>query len=489
MDMPKSNGICFDDAYVNDKFENMIKARHQNCYLKLPYKLNVSQNDIIREGYSLKDYVRKLNGFVQSYYYKSGSYLTLKLALLKLAINGVNTGKMIFLIGSGGDGKGMEAILDRNILGENNCTTLDCGIFTERLEFRRSGHFGWNKVAIRIQEFNNDRRIISDIWKRFVSGEDIDLRVNYGFTVKLSFGSSMKIQELNYECIPIIEEKTSCTKNDEYCNQLKRRVICAKIGKGTLVHNPEEVNHEEGMFLYIPQDELEEFLSDKVTASLFFKYYCMPFFKKYSLDDCKKMVNNLDSIDNQLELDTVWLAKKLSGIDNDITTSDSPSLHIESEENTNTSHAIFKANDIIANVHSAMPDHLRMIKQFRIHRCPLIPVSRGPEKGKKGSPQIKKALKFDELIEISNLKLFKKIPKSDDYDMLVLNYKKFVICYEKYGGVRAFGDWNQWGDTFEYRTIQQPWIESQENEDKIVLQIPTKRKMVRQVRLYNSTSV
>ena len=40
------------------------------------------------------------------------------------------------------------------------------------------------------------------------------------------------------------------------CNQLKRRIIASYVGHATLVHNNEDICHEEGRFLYIPQDEL-----------------------------------------------------------------------------------------------------------------------------------------------------------------------------------------------------------------------------------------
>ena len=57
---------------------------------------------------------------------------------------------MLFEIGSGGDGKAMEAILDRTVLGEENCAQLDCGVFTSGEEFRKSGHFACNKLSVRI---------------------------------------------------------------------------------------------------------------------------------------------------------------------------------------------------------------------------------------------------------------------------------------------------------------------------------------------------
>ena len=57
---------------------------------------------------------------------------------------------MLFEIGNGGVGKGMEAILEQNVLGEANTCSLDCGIFTDRAEFRKSAGFGSQKVSIRI---------------------------------------------------------------------------------------------------------------------------------------------------------------------------------------------------------------------------------------------------------------------------------------------------------------------------------------------------
>ena len=70
--------------------------------------------------------------------------------MLHLALRRIGTSKMLFEIGSGGDGKAMEAILDRAVLGEENCAQLDCGVFTSREEFRKSGHFACNKLSVRI---------------------------------------------------------------------------------------------------------------------------------------------------------------------------------------------------------------------------------------------------------------------------------------------------------------------------------------------------
>ena len=83
---------------------------------------------------------------------------------------------MLFLVGSGGDGKAMEALLDQGVLGQHNCAYLDSDIFYSKSEFRKSGHFALDKLAIRIQEFQNGKSLCSDTWKKFISGETMDLR-------------------------------------------------------------------------------------------------------------------------------------------------------------------------------------------------------------------------------------------------------------------------------------------------------------------------
>ena len=77
----------------------------------------------------------------------------------------------------------MEGVLEKSLLGNDNWAALDFNVFVEKQEFRKSGHFAWNKIAIRVQESSNDKLIRGEIWKRFATGEQIDLRPNYGQTV------------------------------------------------------------------------------------------------------------------------------------------------------------------------------------------------------------------------------------------------------------------------------------------------------------------
>ena len=55
----------------------------------------------------------------------------------------------------------------------------------------------------------------------------IGISVNYGLTCNWEFAMSLKTQELNYENIPVVEERRA-PDSDEECQQRKRRVICAR---------------------------------------------------------------------------------------------------------------------------------------------------------------------------------------------------------------------------------------------------------------------
>ena len=113
------------------------------------------------------------------------------------------------------------------------------------MEFRKSAELAWNKANIRVQEMENHGHFIADVWKRFVVDEEIDCRVNYGFTSKRCFGAALKVQELNFENIPVIEESRDRNKS---CEQLRRRVVCFMMGKASFTTKAEEVNHDQESF-------------------------------------------------------------------------------------------------------------------------------------------------------------------------------------------------------------------------------------------------
>lgn len=58
--------------------------------------------------------------------------------------------------------------------------------------------------------------VIDDIWKRFISGEEIFLRENYGTTRAEKFESSIKTQEINPHNVPKIDHIKSNNANKTY---------------------------------------------------------------------------------------------------------------------------------------------------------------------------------------------------------------------------------------------------------------------------------
>ena len=275
------------------------------------------------------------------------------------------TAKMIFGIGRGGDGKGMAAVLDTALFGNEASATLDCGVFLDRMEFRKSAELAWNKACIRIQEMDRSDHFVADIWKRFVVDEEIDCRVNYGFTSKRRFGSALKVQELNFENIPVIEESRDRQKS---CEQLRRRIVCFMMGKATYTTRDELVNPKEGTFRYIPQDELKSFLSHPVTAAIFLRDWCIPCFQDNSTQECLDMINDLEAVHPDVERDTQWLALCLSG-----SSTPPPGDIID---------MVSESNGRVLDAHEATP-WKRVIREYLILKVESLPGHMSSYKGKR----------------------------------------------------------------------------------------------------------
>ena len=355
---PHNQGICFEDVYLGANWREGVRRRENNCYVGLGYSYNVSE-EACGPGRTLGDYRKTLRTFVESFYYKNESLFAVQLANMFLALNSISTHKIIFEVGAGGDGKGMEMKLHAAVLGQNNCTTLDPNVFTEPTEFRKSGHFCWGKLLCRLQEMKKRTNFESDIWKRWVAGEEIDVRCNFGQTQKLSFGGSMKVQDCNFENIPIIERKaTTDADQKDYCEQIYRRVICAVVGKATLTEDADKVDEDKGVFLKLPPNVLAQFLEDRVTAGLFMREYCVEFWKNYGLDGCEKL---LATPPEALRSTTEWLSRKLSGVDEE----ESP------EDATDDTH-------LLIAIHTALkPSEKEVVAQWRVEATVEIP---GPRK-------------------------------------------------------------------------------------------------------------
>ena len=140
------------------------------------------------------------------------------------------------------------------------------------------------------------------------------MRVNYGFTSKREFSRSLKAQELNYGNIHAIEEKQDRDQAESRV-QLKRRIICAKVGYARYVDDFSAAYHANGEFTRIPTDQLKSFLKHPSTRSIYMKDYVSEFDKEYATEECICMILNPWMVDKKIATDTEWLALRLSGME------------------------------------------------------------------------------------------------------------------------------------------------------------------------------
>ena len=73
-----------------------------------------------------------------------------------MSFNGKDDCKMTFECGKGGDGKGREFVFEKALFGDN-FGSLDCGVFLDRAEWRRSVYRDMHNVWLGVPpcwEFN-----------------------------------------------------------------------------------------------------------------------------------------------------------------------------------------------------------------------------------------------------------------------------------------------------------------------------------------------
>ena len=107
-----------------------------HCYLRLEYPYFYENTMQAHPEVDIADFQGRLRVFLESTYYEHAHGFQIKLCFLHAAFKRACTSQILFLVGSG-DGKGMEAVLDRALFGESGSSTLDCGVFLDRSEFCR----------------------------------------------------------------------------------------------------------------------------------------------------------------------------------------------------------------------------------------------------------------------------------------------------------------------------------------------------------------
>ena len=151
------------------------------------------------------------------------------------------------------------------MLGKENAAVMDPNIFTDDNEWRKSAHFGLHKRRVCFKETKNSKQFNLDVWKRFVVGEELIVRANFGFSAEVKFHGMKKQQSCQYDDVPLMKDLSTVSrhkgaasstdadamkpKGKDPTTSFARRVGGASLGKAQLVTDPEMVNHQEGRFL------------------------------------------------------------------------------------------------------------------------------------------------------------------------------------------------------------------------------------------------
>ena len=274
---PQSGGVRFDDCYLDRNWSESRFGRDVNCHARMPYKLHVTDDDC-EPGMNLETQMQELDAFIDSAYYQNGPWLLRNLCTVKLAILGIPTEKIFYVVGPCGDSKGLVSCLERGVVGGENTAYLDPSALCSEIEFRKSAHFATGKKNIVFTESREGSVFVGDLRKRFVVAEKCDIRSNFGQTAQVEF-IGRKTHHCNYGDIHVVEkfEQTSETIGDAYCKSVYRRILGFKAGRATLVQEERLVDRENGVFPQRPLRTMTAFLLHPATRSLVHQHYLLPF--------------------------------------------------------------------------------------------------------------------------------------------------------------------------------------------------------------------
>ena len=115
-EMPPIGGVKLPDCYMNKDWTEEVLTRGKNCYSRLPYKFRLCDADCL-SGYTVETQLGELDLFIDSAFYDNDPWLLCSLCTMKLAMRGVPTEKMFYIVGPGGDSKGLVAALEQGFMG------------------------------------------------------------------------------------------------------------------------------------------------------------------------------------------------------------------------------------------------------------------------------------------------------------------------------------------------------------------------------------
>lgn len=383
---PRSHGFVFRDGFRDNSMSISDPAPENNCYFKLPFpydKKNLRQSDcptVLGRRIKLNDVQTRLLDFIASFFYNNDHFFAASVASTYNAFYEIHVPVMIYPLGEGEDGKGLFDILETQMLGSDNAAVLDPNIFTDDNEWRKSAHFGLHKRRVCFKEIKDSKTFNVDVWKRFIAGEELIVRANFGFSAEVKFRGMKKQQSCNYDDVPVVKRISSgsgqssvSAGNDserkDPTHSFGRRVIAASVGLAKLVQTQGETCAEEGRFLKVPTEELEAILSCTAAHTIYFRDVLEPVWNEY--EGLEDPVRTLDIAyaDDNMKAATEWLQQRLCGT----TVNRRPRSSIEHQADGEVSHSLLtRLAECIGTLWRTMdkrPNHAAYLRDGRGFKC------------------------------------------------------------------------------------------------------------------------
>ena len=439
--MPISCGVAFADKYLDDDWNEAEPSPTNNCYTLIRYPLQIDESLLAPLGVSLAERRETVNSLLESIYFHGGPQMSAKMSFLHAAFKRRNAGKMCLQCSGGGTGKGVDAKIDKTLVGPENFAILDVSAFIDRGDWRRDAGAAYGKMCVRTQEGPGSDRLEPDLIKGYAVGEEKTVRVNYGFAEQIDFGYSYKALDCNPESVPVFERARGGCQKMLYQNM--RRIVCFLMNRVTFTTDPLAVDHSAGIYLIKTEDEIDQILAHPLTPTLIMNDWVLPFFRANKIEDCLRGITDLTKFGGTMLRDTEWAARRISGIYEDIPSSVPAS-----------SQTIAPTGDtLLRDCHRGTPPY-KVVRTYLIEKLDCFPPDLVVKKSKKGKRS--RMEHFHDVLEGSDMKLFRARPDGH-WDRLALDVDKMQSVIDELGGAAVFGSWAEWSDIWEVRDEQSTW--------------------------------
>ena len=190
---------------------------------------------------------------------------------------------MIWLKGDGGNAKSARTLLRNNVFGGHHvCASPE--VFQTEAEFRKQGHQFSFARAVTIQECDPGKPIIEEVWKKFVSGENLGCRPLYGkSTAYFRWGKCCKIWETN-NLLP------SISGDPQMMHTLRSWVRRIRVLEtvSTFSSNEHDVNTDRRAFR--EDSDLTSFLESSEARLAYIKHFLVPFIEDHTPDELRHLL-------------------------------------------------------------------------------------------------------------------------------------------------------------------------------------------------------